>query len=94
MGRANLLAIFVLILSAALIPPSYAQSFTVTSDLGASSSPHVALQLAESNGYTSSVNAQVHLAAGATVNYQFSEIDWGDGSFTRGSAISTAQGET
>jgi len=90
--RSTLLSSF--LLTIAFFSISSAQSFTVTSDLSASSSPHVALQVAESNGYTSSINAQVHLAAGASINYQFSEIDWGDGSFTRGSSISTAAGET
>ncbi|MDE1850831.1 MAG: PKD domain-containing protein [Candidatus Micrarchaeota archaeon] len=84
----------ILLLLAAIFTAASAQSFTVTSDLSASSSPTVSVQVAQTNGYNASIDAQVHLAAGASIDYSFSEIDWGDGSFTRGTAISTPQGES
>lgn len=93
MARARPTALLLLALFA-LISLSSAQSFTVTSDLSPSSSPIVSLQVADSSGYTASINAQVHLASGSSINYPFSEIDWGDGSFTKGQAISTSAGET
>ncbi|MDE1851033.1 MAG: PKD domain-containing protein, partial [Candidatus Micrarchaeota archaeon] len=84
----------ILLLLAAIFTAASAQSFTVTSDLSASSAPTVSVQVAQTSGYNASIDAQVHLAAGASIDYPFSEIDWGDGSFTRGTAISTPQGET